>query len=366
MENPDMTKTKIASLFIATAVLIALTTGCKKEEAPVVEEIDLTQVPDMFEAPLQPDPLALQPEDVVITVNGEEITHGEVMQAAQTQMQQLSRQVPPQQLSQMFGQVYQSVQQSLIAEILLNNAAKNSSLAISDAEVDAEIEKIKAGAPEGQSLEDALAAGNIDFAEWKETLRAQILVGKLVEEKTADVAEATDAEVALFYKENLDSFKTPEGVSASHILIKTEEGDTDEAKAEKKAQLAKLKTDIAAGARFEDLAKEHSACPSSAQGGSLGTFGRGQMVPEFDEVAFSIEPGAVSDIVETQFGYHLIKVTERREAGVSSLEEVKDRLKGYLSGQKKQEALVAYVKDLQEKADIVMQKQDMDAGAPVA
>jgi peptidyl-prolyl cis-trans isomerase C len=365
MENSDMTKTKTASLFIAAVALIALTAGCKEETASKVEEIDLTQVPDIFEDPLQPNPLAPQPGDVIVTVDGEAITHGEIMQAAQMQMRQLSRQVPQQQLAQMYGQVYQSMTDSLIANILLKKSAENSSLAISDAEVDEEIAKIKDGAPEGQSLEDALAANNVEFSQWKEDLRSQMLVGKLVEDKTAGVAEATDVEATAFYKENIDQFKTPESVSASHILISTEEGDTDEVKAEKKAQLEKIKADIAAGASFEDQAKEHSSCPSSEQGGSLGTFGRGQMVPEFETAAFSMEPGAVSDIVETQFGYHLIKVTDRQAEGTRSFEEVKDQLKNYLTSQKKQTALVEYVNGLKEKANIVMQQQDMDAGAAV-
>lgn len=361
-----MTKTKSASPFIAVAVAIALSTGCNKEEAPEAEEIDLTQVPDIFEEPLQPHPLAPQADDVVVAVDGEEITHGQVMQAAQMQMMQLSRQVPPQQLAQMQGQVYQSMQESLVANVLLKNAAANSSLAVSDAELNEEIERVRAGAPEGQSLEATLASNNVDIVEWKENLRSQILVGKLVEDKTAAVAEATDEEASTFYQENIDQFKTPESVAASHILIKTEEGATDEAKAEAKTQLEKLKADIAGGASFEDLAKEHSACTSSAQGGSLGTFGRGQMVPEFEEVAFDMQPGEISDIVETQFGYHLIKVTGRDEAGTRSLEEVNEQLKGYLTGQKRREALVAYIGTLREKADIVVPERDMDAGAAAA
>ncbi len=359
-----MTKTRSTSLFIAAAALIALTAGCKEETAPKVEDIDLTQVPDIFEEPLQPNPLAPQPGDVIVTVDGEGITHGEIMQAAQMQMRQLSSQVPQQQLAQMYGQVYQSMTESLIANVLLKKAAENSSLAISDAEVDEEIAKIKAGAPEGQSLEDALAANNVEFSQWKEDLRSQMLVGKLVEDKTAGVAEATDAEATAFYQENIDQFKTPEAVSASHILIGFDEEDTDEMKDQKMTDLIKLREKIVAGeTTFEAAATEHSSCPSSAQGGSLGTFGRGQMVPEFEETAFSMKPNDISGIVETQFGYHLIKVTDRQAEGTRSFEEVKDQLKNYLTSQNKQKALVAYVDGLKEKASIVMQQQDMDAGA---
>ncbi|MBC8207042.1 MAG: peptidylprolyl isomerase [Kiritimatiellales bacterium] len=356
-----MMTTKRASLFIAAAVLVALTAGCSKEN-PATEEIDLTQAPDLFEQPLQPNPLALAAADVVVTVEGEDITHGEIMQAVQATMAQLSRQMPPQQLSQMYGEVYQNMTETLIANILLENAAESSSLAVSDAELNEEIATIKAGAPEGQSLEDTLAANGVAFDEWKENLRSQMLVGKLVEEKTDDVPEATLAEAASFYQENIDSFKVPETVAASHILIAFTPEDTDETKAEKKAELAALKAQIDAGASFEELAGSHSDCPSSQRGGTLGTFGRGQMVPAFEEAAFSMDTGAVSDIVETQFGYHLIKVTDHQPEGVRPLSEVTEQLTDYLTGQKKQEAMLAYIETLKESANIVMQKQDLDAG----
>lgn len=364
-----MIKTKYASLFIIAIASIAFCAGCSKEsaEASEAETIDLTQAPDLFEEPLKPNPLALQPEDVVVTVNGTDITHGQIMQAVQSTMQQLSRQMPPQQLSQMYGQVYQNMTDQLIANELLIEAAEQSDLSVSDEELNAELEQIKANAPEGKTLEEALAENGVDYGEWKENLRTQMLLTKLVEQKTADIAEASAADAATFYQENIEQFKAPENVTASHILIAFDEDDTDETKAEKKAQLEKIKADITAGtASFEELATEHSDCPSSERGGNLGSFGRGQMVPEFEEAAFNQEVGSVSDIVETQFGYHLIKVTGHDMESTRPLAEVTDQLQNYLSGQKKQEALVAYIETLREKADIVMHEPNMDSGADAA
>ena len=358
-----MMTTKRASLFIAVAVLVALTAGCSKEEL-ATEEIDLTQVPDLFEQPLQPNPLAPTAADVVVTVDGIDITHGEIMQAVQVTMAKLSRQMPPQQLSQMYGQVYQNMAETLIASLLLEKAAQNSSLAVSDSELDEEIATIKADAPEGQSLEDALAANEVAFDVWREDLRSQMLVGKLVEEKTASVPDATLAEVATFYQENIDSFKVPEIVTASHILLTTKDL-SDEEKAEKKTQLEKIKADIAAGTiTFADAAKKYSEDPgSAANGGEYKDIPKGRMVPEFEDAAFSLDLGTVSDVVETQFGYHLIKTTDHQPEGVRPLSEVTEQLTGYLTGQKKQEALLAYIETLRENANIIQQKQDLDAGA---
>jgi len=372
-------KTKIAGLFVAIAALAVFTAGCTKEEpkaaaqetAPAAKTTDLPaetidlaqQTPDLFEQPLKPNPLALSPEDVVVTVDGEKITHGEIMQGVQMNLMQLSKRVPPQQLSQMYGQVYQNVTDTLVANILLTKAAEKSSLTVSDAKLDEEIKTIEANAPEGTSLKDALAENKIDYAEWKEDLRKQMLVRELVKEKTADVVEAGAAEIATFYEENADSFKVAESVTASHILLAFTPEDTDATKAQKKKDIEKIRADILAGGDFATIAGEKSDCPSSKRGGNLGTFARGQMVPEFETAAFSQEVGSVGDVVETQFGYHLIKATDRKQAGMRSLSEVKDQLQEYLTGKKKQEALLAYIEDLKTKASIEMHTPDLDAAA---
>lgn len=356
------TKTKSVILFTLLTLLTALATGCSKE-APEVAAVDLTQAPDLFEQPLQPNPLALTEKDVVITVDGVEITHGEVVQATQMQMMRLSGQVPQQQLSQLYPQVYQEMSNMLVANILLTQAAEKSSLVVNDDALAAEIAKIESNAPEGKTLKDMLAENEVDFEEWKADLRKQMLIGKLVEETTAHIADANDAEANEFYQANLTSFEMPESVSASHILIGVTPEDTDETKAKKKTDLTVIREQILAGGSFEELAAAHSSCPSSQQGGSLGTFRRGQMVPEFEEAAFGMTTGDVSDIVETQFGYHLIKVTGRQDATVRPLTEVKDQLVTYLTNQKKQEALTAYIAELKEKADVVVHRQDFDAAA---
>ena len=362
-------QTKVTSLFAAVAILTVFT-GCNKEEpksdapaAPVAEEtVNLTPpVPDLFEQPLQPNPLTRTAEDIIVTVNGKNITHGEIMQGVQMNMMQLSRQMPPQQLSQMAGQVYQNVANTLIANTLLTQAAEKSSLTVSDEELNKEIATIEANAPEGSSLTNALAENNIDFADWKNDMRKQMLVRKLAEEKTAGIAEATAAEAAKFYEENIDSFKVPETVAASHILLAFTSEDTDATKAQKKQDIEKIRADILAGGDFAAIATEKSDCPSKARGGDLGTFSKGQMVPEFETAAFSQEVGTVGDVVETQFGYHLIKTTKHNPAEIRPLAEVKDQLQQYLTGKKKQEALMAYIDELKSKADIEMHTQDLDA-----
>lgn len=356
-------KSKIRVLSITLAVATALLAGCAKEPAAEENETALASPEDLFKQPLQPHPLALAAEDVVVTVNGEKVTHGEILEETQMTLMQMSRQIPPQQLAQMSGQIYENVKDSLIAKILLTKQAETSGLAVSDAELNKEIETISSQAPEGTSLKQMLAENEIDFDQWKEELRGQMLVRKLIDEQTAGVAAATAAEAAEFYQSNIERFKIPEAATASHILLSFTPEDTDVTKAVKKKDLEKIRAEILAGADFAELAQKHSDCPSKQRGGSLGTFMRGQMVPEFEQVAFSQEPGTVSDIVETQFGYHLIKVTDHQAEGIRSLTEVSDQISGYLTNQKKQEVLMAYIDGLKAKAAIEHRKQDLDAAA---
>ncbi len=143
-----------------------------------------------------------------------------------------------------------------------------------------------------------------------------------------------DADAKAYYEANKDSFKVDE-VTASHILVK------DEATA--KDIQAKLK----AGDKFEDLAKQYSIDGSAADGGSLGTFGRGAMVKEFEDAAFALKPGEISDIVKTQFGYHIIKVTDKNQ-GTKTYEEAKDSIISNLVSQEAQKKIL----ELKEKAKI--------------
>jgi len=147
-----------------------------------------------------------------------------------------------------------------------------------------------------------------------DTLRTHII------ETSRPSEEAAEAYARTLYKANPERFARGEQVRASHILIA---GEGDEPRVQAEEILAQLK----AGADFAELAREKSADPgSAAKGGDLGFFGRGQMVPEFDAAAFSLKPGALSDVVKTQFGYHIVLLQERRPAGTKPFEEVRDEL----------------------------------------
>jgi len=140
--------------------------------------------------------------------------------------------------------------------------------------------------------------------------------------------------------------------SASHILIKAEQ-DADKAKTlEAKEKIEMIQKRVKKGDDFAALAKEFSEGPSAPKGGDLGYFGPGRMVKPFETAAFKMEPGEVSDIVKTRFGYHLIKVMDKKPAKQVTFEEVQDKLQQFLKQQKVQKEVEAYIKQLKESAKI--------------
>lgn len=125
----------------------------------------------------------------------------------------------------------------------------------------------------------------------------------------------SDEELKEYYEKHKDTFVTQEMVKASHILVDSEEKATE------------ILEDITDGLSFEEAAKEHSSCPSKQSGGALGEFGKGQMVPEFEDAVFSMQVGEISGPIKTQFGYHLIKLTDYTPERNSSFEEVIQEVK---------------------------------------
>lgn len=158
--------------------------------------------------------------------------------------------------------------------------------------------------------------------------------------KVINQARVSDEEAAKYYEENKETFKTPETVRSSHILVDSEEKAND------------IMAKIDGGMEFVDAAKEFSSCPSSANGGDLGQYGRGQMVPEFDEVSFEMEIGEVKGPVKTQFGYHIIKLTEKNAEQINEFDAVKTQILQQLMAQKQTELYQGKAKELKEKYEI--------------
>jgi peptidyl-prolyl cis-trans isomerase C len=293
-------------------------------------------------------------ETVAIRVNDEVITQGDLQEMANTMLQQYQAQAQGAPISdEIKAQALKGAEDNAITEKLIAIAIAGSGIVVSNEEVESTIAQIKTSIPEGLTFEAALASQGMSLEALKENIKTDMAARQLFESQTKDVAEATEADAQAFYDGNPQNFNADENASASHILLTFEQGESDEAKLAKKAQLETIRADIIAETTtFEDAAKAHSGCPSGAQGGSLGQFGKGQMVPEFEIAVFGQDVDAVGEIVETSFGYHIIKVTERQDASATPFAEVKDQIINYLSQNAKGEAAQAYINSLRDAATI--------------
>ena len=240
----------------------------------------------------------------------------------------------------------------LITYTLLSQEAKTRNVTCTDAEIDDRLKKMQQQFPNEDAFKKALGERNMSIERLRTDTRNDLVISKMMDAEVSTTPGASDAEAREFYDKNPDKFKQSEQVRASHILIRVDEkaDDATKKKAHDRAQ-AILKR-ARSGEDFAKLAKENSADGSAAQGGDLNYFGRGQMVPAFDEAAFSLKNGQISDVVTTQFGYHIIKVTDHKDPSTVPLDQVGDRVKQFLSQQKKQQKADAFIASLKQKSKI--------------
>lgn len=206
---------------------------------------------------------------------------------------------------QLVAQNGQQVLNALIAEQIIELEIEKQNVKITDEEIDAQLTKFKEAYGGEEGFEAYLTYVGITEKDLEENIQMNLKLEKLLD----PYIEITEDEKKEYFEENKESFNEPEQVKASHILVETKE-EADEV-------IAKLD----AGEDFADLAKEYSLDGSSEQGGDLGYFGRGQMVAPFEEAAFSLEIDEISEPVESEFGYHIIKVEDHKEAKEGTYEE---------------------------------------------
>ncbi len=210
------------------------------------------------------------------------------------------------------------------------------------AEAEAKLDEIEKSIGK-ERFEQGLAMQKTTRAELTDRFATEMAIQKWVETKIVPTVEVSDAAIKSYYQSNADEFQKPEMVSASHILIKFDDDASDQDKAAARKQAEELLAQLKKGADFAKLAEEHSACPSGKRGGDLGSFGKGQMVPAFEAAAFALKDGELSDVVETRFGYHIIKGGDRTEAETVSLDEARDQIRANLSQEEVGKAMQAFM-----------------------
>lgn len=306
------------------------------------------------EAPAPAERPQLKETDIVLEVDGTPITVLDVRELFTARYGRQFEAMPAEQRAMIEPQIQQMVMNELIQKTLLTNAADKEGMKVTPDEVEKSLKEIAAQIPEGASLEEFAKTAGVSLDRIRQQISTDTKVRKLYEKVTADVAAPAEADVKKYFDEHPEEFEQKASVDAAHILISTQ-GIEDPAQLAAKEKIAKeLRAELVAkkGENFAEMAGLHSDCPSKAQGGDLGEFEKGQMVPEFEKAAFAQEVGVIGETIKTDFGYHIIKVNGKKEAKTLVFADVKEDLTQTLLDQAKSEKMGTYVEGLREKAKI--------------
>jgi peptidyl-prolyl cis-trans isomerase C len=276
-------------------------------------------------------PAAGSPDEAVAKVNGQTVTRRQLAEAVANDvrmMQQRGMQLTPEQMQGYERQVLGK----MVDQELLVQAASKTKVADADKKVDAEINRIRGTFPDPKMFEEQIK----NVGRTMEQVRADVLrmltVQEFVEQEFASKIKIADDQVKAFYDQNPQYFEKPAQIRASHILILVPQDAKDDVKKTKRAAIDKARERVTTGKEdFAKVAGELSEDPGSkANGGDLGFFAHGQMVPEFDKAAFLLKQDEVSEVVTTQFGYHIIKQTGAQPAEKRALDQMKDTIARFL------------------------------------
>lgn len=288
----------------------------------------------------------------MITVNGKPVPQSAIDYELGRLLQFYSQYLSEDQVRQQMGVLRDRAKDQAIGARLLFDEAERLQIEVPEADLDARIAQYEEQCGGKEAFAALLEKQHINPVEFREQTRRGRRVDKLIEMHSAGLSDPTEEEMREHFEAHSEEYVRGEQAQAQHILV-SPKGEGAAAKEEARAKILDIKHKVEAGEDFSSLAAAHSDCPSGKQaGGSLGWFGRGAMVPEFDEAVFSMKDGEVSDVVETQFGFHIIKKVAHIDAESPTFEEAREKILEFLRHARRGEALSAFVAELREKAVI--------------
>jgi parvulin-like peptidyl-prolyl isomerase len=236
-------------------------------------------------------------------------------------------------------------------ELLYQNAQKNN-YKIQSQWVDREVAGLRHRLKNDTTLEQYLDQIHMDMAQLKEHLKKGLIIRRMIRRDVLRNVRVSESEMQAFYQRYPDFFRQEEQVRARHILIKVPSGHSEERQEAALTKIQALQAQLEQGAEFSVLALEYSDCPSKNRGGDVGYFTRNQMVTAFSEAAFNLQPGEISDMVVTRYGFHLIQLIDRKPPSQIAYKNTREKIERTLRRNKEQTKIDAYLAGLKRKADI--------------
>lgn len=287
--------------------------------------------------------------EIVASVNGQPIRQVDLDNTIQGFSLEKYRKTSDQLTETEMNELHELAMDKLLARELIFQEAMAWGIVADEAAIDAERQKIVANFPSEDEFFDTLEKAGIDAMTYHRMLRQDITVNMMTEKKLEELPEPAEAEVEEMFAARSEQMIRKGRVRASHLLVKIEDDDKSAAL----ETIQKFK-EAAAGEDFAALAKAHSACPSATGGGDLGWFRKGDMVKSFEDSAFSQPIGEIGEPVETQFGFHLIKVTEREDDAKLDFDEARPQIINFLKNQSGAHLIAEWVEELKGRAVIEM------------
>jgi parvulin-like peptidyl-prolyl isomerase len=287
-----------------------------------------------------------------LTVNDEVIPEAAIMHELSRLVHFYSQHMSSEEVRKQMPILKEKAREQAIGAKLLLNDADRLEIKVSDEELTKRLEKVVEESGGKEKFGEILVSQNMTLESLKDSIERGSRVEKLVEKVSSGISDPSEDEMRAHYDGHTAEYSAPERAQARHILIGVE-GDNEEEKQDARTRIDEIRLRIADGGDFADEAASHSACPSGQQnGGSLGWFGRGSMVPEFDNAVFSMEIGALSEVIETSVGFHVIEKTAHEDGSAQEYADVRDNVREFLRHAKRGAAISEYVEDLKGKATI--------------
>ncbi len=295
-------------------------------------------------------------DEVIVRVSGEAITEkqilGTINQLATRAQQQ--NQATPQQMQDKDNYFYRDALDTLIGSVLLRNEGKEKNIVADKASADKNFQSLKGQFPNEEEFQKAMKGQGLTEPEVRKAIEDNLVIQSVLDPVLKAIPPVTDADIQKFYNENPKYFEGPAQAHTAHIFFKVDRNATPEQKEQIRNKLEGIRSDIEGKkVTFAEAAAKYSEDKQNSQtGGDLGTLKRGDLVPQLDAAIFAAQPGTLTPIVETEFGYHLIYVFELKPATTTPLAQVKPNIQQYLDQKARQDATRKHIDELKTKAKI--------------
>ena len=289
---------------------------------------------------------------VVARVNGEPIYEDQLQPAVERSLAQLTRHGARTDDADLVKRVQARHLNELIGNALVYQESRKLTIENMDEKVEQKMKEVESRHEARQGMAMHSKAGGAITGDTRELLEARVRVDEYLREQGVLEPEIPEERIREMYDADPESFSTTETVNVSHILIAVDGQAETEEKQRARQEAERIREEILAGGDFAELAKAHSDCRTASTGGDLGQIKRGYMPAAFDEVAFSLEKDALSEVVETRFGYHVIRLVDRQPARLVPYEQMRAFLKTYLQGEESKKRLAAHIAELRSRSEI--------------